>query len=503
MAATWPVGGGAASLTGKMVGAGLQSAAAGQLAPTSAEESRIGRAATDFALGGVFSGIGEKIVGPAIGAVAKYSPIKTKAFAEKQAIADLNEWANLSPTKMEALTQKSREVFGDTAEFINLPQLAEGPTSVALSNIERTLAQSSDPKLAQKIMSRRAAQDKALNAAVESLRRVIPLQEGERELGRATYSNLNSIKLKPDAYEDLLNNTKLQDIMRDVYGRKFDVTEAGQLSFPIEQAGIGYKGQVVPPAFAKDLASTSTRKPYADLRRTLAGYDSNSVAFWDQIKREVDSTLYGSRDLGDAERRALQDLRTRLVRAMDTAAEGSVDYQRARALSQREIIGRQLDEMFTKAPEVRTGVGEYAPSAQGVKTMFTRGNWKGIEEALSGIQDKDVKKKALYHANLIRDLSMSLEAEDAYKQVGKSFSATTEPPTIARAVAGVGNFLRGDYNMAIAEVLHNPNKYNEVIQKIAKDSKTVQDRRRALVTLLTQVQNDIAAQEEAVRRGQQ
>ena len=482
MAASFAAGRGAtipATLAGRAGAAGIESVGSGALVQGEQGTTftdRLKQASTDFLGGAVFQAGLDKLVSPLISKVGKYIPTTLKA-AEARAVAELNKWVDLTPAQLERNIKKTKEVFGDDAHLFGVQDMVSPTDAVALKNIESAFVAEAGPETAKTAMKRRAMQEDALNSALEDLEKTLTLSADEKEYAKAVYSKLAQTHIDPGAYEDLVSNPKLRDILTDIYGKQVPAT--------------GPIGAVDP---------NKGTKMQRDLRRKLEGFPRSSVAFWDTMKREVDRLRFDGKQPSAASEEALKELSIRIKAATDSAGTGLPEYAVARSLSQRKIIGENIEQMLSNAPERRVGIGEYAPTTEGVRSQFSKARWNEIEQALSGSVDEKTRTQGLKNARLVRDLVMSLDKPGAYTQAGKSVAPNAQVGGVyssaARALLNAGS---GKYNKAIVEVMYNPQKYHDTLVRIEKGAKNATERRAALVEYLSALQNQIDAKSENAR----
>lgn len=380
----------------------------------------------------------------------KYIP-GTKAFKQNLAYKELSRYTNLSPEDVGKMNREIKATLGPDAELLTTSQVTG---SRALMGREQSFGAAATPEDIAKAELMQAKQKEALNASWQEFREAVPITQADKEFVDEAYTALSTTMIPPEAVTSLKNHEAVDILTSRIYGTSFKKPKVKS-------------GEDVEKALKEAAKKGPSR--YIQKRKELAGYPSNSVAYWDSLKRTANKLVYGGGVVDDAEEQVLKDFANSVNKIGDDFAGNMPEYALARSLSQRDILSRQLDKMF--APIETAG----EVSKGDVRRVVNKNNWIKLNKTLDSISDKETRKAAKRHLELIKrfaDMSDDAINIQSVAQTREGFDAGGIVPMVVQPVS---TFLRGDYNAAALELLHNPELYEEVGKRVmAKEGREFQ-----------------------------
>lgn len=454
----------AATLPARLVAAGVESAATGVLTPAKEDsfDAKLAQAATDFGLGGAF-----KLGGAGLGAVGswaqKYNPFKSERSAKLAATRTLSKWQGKDSTWWKERLARHSKLRGEEAtDLMDMPSMLGKAEGSALRTVKEGFAAAASPEAASKMTKKQLARDTAVSSSVDDLLRTMQLSEPERALVREAYTTLDTIPLDPYKWGELSQNPQMKEF--------------------------------VEPLVEKNPA----------LRRQLEGLDPMGVAYWDKIKREVQfkyyrmkSSVAGETPTTQAGMDELGAFIKQIKSATDDAAEGVSEYKLARSLSQRDILSRELEDVFGNAQQVSLGGGKWGLAPSSIASLTNRSKWNTLNEIIDGVGDKQYRTHAKRTLRLVRDLAHS--AQDSGRAASKVGATESPYVDLAGVISTGGRELgtkgRESYNNAILHLIDHPKEFAELLEQVEKLDAA--KRRYALNNLLAQTTSRMMERETA------
>lgn len=443
---------GAETALGRIGAAGVESGIASTMVPES-------DMATDVATGGATQA-GLSALNKLAGRFGKYMPplALTKAGREtivkNKAAVTLQKWHGLSAEQAKNLYTEAAERLGPAAKTSSFYTLLTPEQGAALRNIEKQYAAASGPEGAQVLIKAQAQRNADMQRGLEELSSRLKMTPAEREQATQAYAALNSTPVAPDRLRDLVNHPAMDDILKLVKSDKHTAAKLNQ-------------------------------------------YDPMSAAYWEEVKKlanegvtYTDNKAYKT----SAQEAAWKDLARRAKVAVDEATQGSPDILTARSLYKKDILNRELEDLFAKQRTVNLGDGKYGVSTEAVSNLAAGQNWGRVERSLSKLTDQKEARAIVRTMQLVREIADDYKASaGAVKQLGKSDAPYTEAGGLySSAVRELGDLGRGGYNKAILEVM-TAEEHVAALQRMAKLKKA--DQKAFLATLISQVHNRRQAEE--------
>lgn len=332
-------------------------------------------------LGALF---GAGVTGVAAGAGSIFRAMKNQIAPGSTKIAkDLAEGAAQQPEKL-AATQEAAERLGT---FVS-PGEASGSSVVRQREGRLKFPEKQRAKMQALTEARNSGLTDKLQSTIDSM-----VPEGKEALGKEVFETYEA--LKPQK----LNETVLGTLIED------------------------------DPIIARAAAAVEKDPSY---RPDL--YEATSLGRWDMVKRYLDD-LADKQDTGSNQRLNIENAKNKLVSTLDKEIP---EYADARAMSQRLILQREMEDKLAK---VKLASGEAAPSISNItKSLFS--NTKHIDEVRDAIRTAGGNTQQLEDVITVAKAIEGSSFEKALNNVAKGDSRLADYFSYATG-AGLGAGIGG------------------------------------------------------------
>jgi len=187
-------------------------------------------------------------------------------------------------------------------------------------------------------------------------------------------------------------------------------------------------------------------------KESLKNIPKNSIAYLDRIKQSIDDMIEKA---PEKEARIMKQTRKELINTMDNI---SPEYEQARALAQREITRKELEDVFNKKPINGVNFYKYLENNKNFSSLLNK--LKNVPEAQEQVRDM-----RLIFKNLINIPTVRTAAQLRRTSMTKDRSSFQTLMDVFKEALS-----NGKYDEAAVDLITDPNWANE-LDKLSKISK--------------------------------
>lgn len=373
-------------------------------------------------------------VGALASPLTKYMPFVDKRKAAAVEIAKNRGGKMPASAKAEqAMYKQVESTLGK--EYADTLSLAQMTGDERMLNMEKAYAQAQTPEGAAMIQQAANRKQAAQQQAIQEYRNTIKLSDKESEvLDQLQNKLLPETKMAPDSVAKLTTDPIIKNFLRSVGPRP----KGGK---PSEEAML--------------------------FQARVGEHALDTAYYFDVVRRKLMEKKVAYDEAGEYSN---SDLYKTAISKLDEELGKSTGgkYQTMKALQQRQIITRELDDEFANVAK-EFSEGKSVQSYGDVLKIFRGNRLKEQAMEIARMKDDRVRGKAERGLNLIQHIVGRSDPREIAKQLGREQVAYPQVGGVVSTTAReVGTFMRGGYNKEVAYLLANPEKYIQQLEAIEK-----------------------------------